>query len=349
VLKRSFRVAAKAALQYPRISPLLFEACMQTLGIYMNHRASQAKGSDWNEQLKRSFFRSNLNFHRLENLEQLNDSLDQDIQKNVDGVVCIGGDGTINQLIQKLAYKDVGLLVVPAGTANDLALELGNRPNISKLSQTINNDEYKYIDLIKINGRLMATNGGFGLGSEVAERINRARKRIPFFKELMKLTGKKIYSFFLPTELMSIKFERYSLSIESEQFSGEVQAAAILINNQATLAGTFKVAPFTKNDDGMFNVTILKHSSRLKFIQTIAALAVGYYPASDSDFITFETRQLSMKLNDPSKSLKFFGDGEVFDQETREWNISIEPQALKVYSRVNEKSLLNVNNEVHLS
>jgi diacylglycerol kinase family enzyme len=322
---------------------------MQTLGIYMNHRASHCKGRDWQKQIKRSFFRSDLKFHQLDNLEQLNQSLDQDIEQNIDGVICVGGDGTMNQLIQKLAYKNLGLLVVPAGTANDLAFELGNRPNISLLSQTISNDEFKFIDLININGRKMATNGGFGLGSEVAERINRARQRIPFFKELMKLTGKKIYSFFLPTELMSINFERYPLSIRSDQFNGDIEAAAVLINNQPTLAGTFKVAPFTRNDDGTFNVTILKYSSRLKFIQTIAALAVGYYPTNDPDFVTFETRNLSMKLNDSSKSLKFFGDGEVFDQQTQEWNISIEPGALKVYSQVIEKSLINVNNEVHLS
>lgn len=322
---------------------------MQTLGVYMNHRASHAKGRDWSGQLKRSFFRSQLKFHKLENLDQLNKSLENDIQENIDGLICVGGDGTMNQLIQKLAYTNVGLLVVPAGTANDLAFELGNKKNINALSQTISNDEYKFIDLININGRKMATNGGFGLGSEVAERINRARARIPFFKELMKLTGKKIYSFFLPTELMSIKFERYALEISSDQFNGQVEAAAVLINNQSTLAGTFQVAPFTKNDDGTFNVTILKYSSRLKFIQSIAALAVGYYPANDPDFITFETKSLNMKMTNKSKSLKFFGDGEIFDQDTQEWNISIEPKALKVYSRISEKSLIHVNNEVHLS
>lgn len=322
---------------------------MQTVGIYMNARASGGAGHSFRNTLDRTLFRSVRHYRAPKGFEELENSLIQDLRSKVNGIICVGGDGTVNAVIQTMAYKDVGVLVVPAGTANDLATELGNTGNVKKLLQTINNDEYKYIDLISINGRYMATNGGFGIGSEVARKINELRQRVPFFKTLMKISGKKIYSLFIPTELMGLQFDTHKLAIESEQFTGNVECAALLINNQSTLAGTFKIAPFTKNDDGKFNVTIIKYSTRVKFIQTIMALAAGYYPSSDPDFISFETDQICVKKLDKGRRAEFFGDGELFGRDQNEWKINIERQALKVYSRNADKNLMNVANEVSLS
>lgn len=323
---------------------------MQTLGIYLNERASGGNGRDWTSEIQRSFFRSSLRFHAPRSLEELSDALGKDIEDKVHSVICVGGDGTLNRMVQTLAYSNVGVLVVPAGTANDLATELGNSSNMRKLAQTISNEESKHIDLIRINNQYMATNGGFGIGSDVAEKINYWRSKIPFFKELMKLTGKKIYSLMLPSEFLNLKYERYPIRVESEEFTGEVACAAVLINNQPTLAGTFCVAPQTRHDDGTFNVTLVASKNRVHFAQTILALAAGYYPANDSQFMSFETKKVSLTLLNSCKKLKFFGDGEILSENGDRWDVEIAPRALKVYSpHTNKKNLLELTNEVSLT
>lgn len=57
----------------------------------------------------------------------------------------------MNTLIQKLAGTDVALLVVPGGTANDLATTLGSNTSVKRIVQTIRENAQKRIDLVNIN------------------------------------------------------------------------------------------------------------------------------------------------------------------------------------------------------
>ncbi|MBT3585779.1 MAG: hypothetical protein HN509_12815 [Halobacteriovoraceae bacterium] len=320
---------------------------MQNISVYLNQRASNSSFEFWRSKINRSLFRSQLNYRTPGSLEELHGELNKDIENKVDAIISVGGDGTVNTLIQNLANSEIGLLVIPGGTANDLAHELGNEKNIQKVIQCIRNKDSKYIDLIKINNRYMATNGGIGLGGEVASRVNSLRQKFPLFKNLMKFSGKKIYSFLVAQELLGPAFESYDLLVRSKEFSGQVHASAILINNQPVLAGTFEIAPFTSNSDGKFNVTLLTHPSKQRLIRCVLQVASGQIPKNDPHFTTFETESLEIENLNPEKNVKFFGDGEIFENENK-WNISIEPSALKVYSRNEEASLLNIANEVTL-
>jgi len=305
---------------------------MQKISIYLNPRASES-GQDigqLTEIVSQFLFRSELNFKKPSNLDELDQSLENDIKENVDAVVSVGGDGTANTIIQKLAGTDIGLLVVPCGTANDLAHELGNNKNISQVLQSIRNQTTKKIDLIKVNGRYMATNGGFGLGGRVAQKINNLRASFPSFKKVMHLSGSKIYSLFVAQELMSLNFERYQVRITSEQKSGIFDAAALFINNQSTVGGNFQLAPETKNSDGHFSVVLATHKTRMSLINCIVKILLGDYPENDPDLISFETDKILVE-NLGGENCVFFGDGEVLSHDQK-WEIEVAKESLKVYT-----------------
>lgn len=321
---------------------------MQTISVYLNQRASNTSFEFWKSRITKSLFRSELNFRTPGSLTELHEELDSDIKNNVDAIVSVGGDGTVNTLIQSMAGTDVGLLVIPGGTANDLAHELGTEKNLKKVIQTIRAKQTKNIDLIKINGRYMATNGGIGFGGHVAEKINDIRRKFPIFKKIMKLSGKKIYSIFIAQELMGINLEYYNLKLKSNEFTGQTNCSALLINNQPVLAGTFKIAPETLNNDGKFNVTILSHPNRQRLIQCMLTVASGNLPVNDPYFQSFETDSLEIENLNPEKEVPFFGDGEVFDNERQKWNITVSKNALKVYSLDPNNDLVDLVNEVSL-
>lgn len=323
---------------------------MQNISVYLNQRAANTDLDFWKGKITRSLFRSNLKFRTPDGLVELHANLREDIDNNVDAVVSVGGDGTVNTLIQNLAKKDIGLLVIPGGTANDLASELGMNESIKKICQCIRNQQVTNIDLIRVNDRLMATNGGIGLGGQVAKKINGIRSKYPVFKSIMKFSGKSIYSFFVAQELLSVNFEEYHLDIKSKEFKGEVKTSCILVNNQPMLAGTFNIAPKTNNADGKVNVSILTHDSRQKLIQCILRIAKGDLPVRDPNFISFETDQLSIKNLTPGRKLEFFGDGEILhSEETDTFDISVEKDALKVYSAHAGTDLVDLVNDVSLS
>ncbi len=326
---------------------------MQEIAVYLNSRAGKADAHVWEKEIMRCLFRSSVTFRRPDSLEELQDNLDFDIQRKVDSIISVGGDGTANTLIQKLAGRNIALLVIPGGTANDLANELGTKNSIRHALSQIRARHTKKIDLISVNGQLMATNGGIGLGGKVAGQINEMRKKIPLFKTFMKYSGKSIYSLFAASELLDPRFTKYKFKIESKEYSGIYEGPALLINNQRILGGGFTVAPTADNADGKVNVSLFKHKSRAQVLQCLWSMSKGDDMKSDPHFITFETDKLRVEVIDtPSQDIKFFGDGEIFEatrQDTKAWEIEVLPKSLLVYTMEKHSSFLSYSSHVTLS
>lgn len=322
---------------------------MNEISIYLNPRAGQGANDYWQKSIERGLFRSSLLFRTPANIDELRENLKADIERQVHAVVSVGGDGTVNTLIQDLAHTNVGLLAIPGGTANDLAGELGTKGNIRRVIQMIRLGELKRIDLIKINGRYMATNGGLGMGAEVARSINDMRVRFSTFKKFMQLGGKSIYSMFVARELLGPRLNRYHLRVESEPMNWEGHTPILLINNQPYIAGRLPVAPGTSNEDGKFNVTIFTHQSRTKLLSCFYKLLQSEH-IDDPEMITFETDRARVTHLGDGKKLTFFGDGELFNSESTSQVFEIESAklALNVYTRSAEQRLEDLCNEVYL-
>ena len=312
---------------------------MQNISVYLNQAASNGS-KDWQSMINNALFRSKIDYPVSRSIEELHLNLEQDVQNKVDAVLSVGGDGTVHSIIQKLAGTDIGLLVVPGGTANDFARVMGSSSNIKKIAQTIRLDSRKKIDLIQINGTFMATNGGLGFAAEVAQEINDLRKTYPNFKKIMQISGKNIYSLFLAKKMLNKEINSYKFKIESEVFNETFYSSLILINNQPVLGGSFEVAPNTNHQDGLFNVTILKHENRLELINCLLKIMNGNYPSNDKNLISFETSECKIDLLDSNHDLTFFGDGELF-KPTTSWNIKCFPGFLNVFSPDDQTDLAN--------
>ncbi|MBY0414107.1 MAG: NAD(+)/NADH kinase [Bdellovibrionales bacterium] len=317
---------------------------MQNISVYLNKKASNGS-QDWRGQINNALFRSNIEYPFSETLTELHENLDRDVKNNVDAILSVGGDGTVHSIIQKLAGTDIGLLVVPGGTANDFAKMMGSSSNIKKIVQTIRSDTRKKIDLININGTFMATNGGLGFAADVAREINEIRTVYPQFKQFMKFSGKNVYSIFVAKKLLNKEINNYTFKIKSDEFSDVVDSPLILINNQPVLGGSFEVAPNTNHSDGMFNVTILTHENRLELIHCLVKIMRGQYPKDDKNIISFETKEVDIELLSGAESLPFFGDGEIFNS-TKSWNIKCLPQSLCVFSPKDQIDLANFSGQI---
>ncbi|MGZ3787806.1 MAG: diacylglycerol/lipid kinase family protein [Bacteriovorax sp.] len=318
---------------------------MQNISVYLNQRASNG-AKDWQGQISNALFRSHVEYKMPRDLTELYEKLDIDVENNVDAILSVGGDGTVNTIIQRLAGSDVGLLVVPGGTANDFARVLGSSSNIKKITQTIRQNVKKKIDLININGKFMATNGGLGFAAEVANEINELRSAYPQFKSFMKLSGKSVYSIFLAKKLLNREIKSYQFKISSSEYNETVLSPLILISNQPALGGDFIVAPNTNHQDGTFNVTIFKHQNRLELIQCILKILHGRYPENDKNLVSFETSSAKIDLLNDGK-LSFFGDGEILNH-AKSWDIKCHPHFLSVFSPKDQKDLVNICTKVSL-
>jgi diacylglycerol kinase (ATP) len=317
---------------------------MQHISVYLNPQASNGSES-WQGKINNVLFRSHISYPVSSNMEELYENLERDVKNNVDAILSVGGDGTVHSIIQKLAGTNVGLLVVPGGTANDFAQVMGTSSNIKKIAQTLRLDARKKIDLININGTFMATNGGIGFAAEVAEEINEMRKAFPKFKKFMKFSGKNVYSLFAAKKMLNKEIASYTFRVESKEFSDVLETPLIMINNQPMLGGSFEVAPHTKNHDGTFNVTILTHQNRLELILCLLKVLRGEYPSDDKNFISFETKEINLELLDGAEKLAFFGDGEILNSDNK-WHIKCYPEFLNVFSPKDQVDMENFSGQI---
>jgi len=100
--------------------------------------------------------------------------------EDVDAVIAAGGDGTVNEVLNGLARGSGGMAVgvIPLGTANVLACEIGLRPrDLSGIARTIAFGPTRRVHLGIANGRRFLLMAGVGLDAEVVAKINSALKR----------------------------------------------------------------------------------------------------------------------------------------------------------------------------
>ncbi len=302
---------------------------MHKVRVFLNGAASSSGAYDWRGKIHEFLFRSQVDFVSPSTPEIMKEELERASRENIDVIISVGGDGTFNTLIQSLAKSRTAFLVVPAGTANDLARELGITPKLRKALECVRKDETHSIDLLSVNGRYMATNGGIGVVSDVALSVNELRGKIPGFRSLMKSLHHHIYGAALVAHLVSQRYRYYKLCVKSAQYEGEVRTPLLLINNQPYIAGTFPVAPETMNNDGKFNVTLFAHEDWTSFIGTVIRVKKGLPVDHDPRVISFETDHVEIELLE-GPDFTFFGDGE-FLAQGRKLDVRVLPQALRVF------------------
>jgi len=95
----------------------------------------------------------------------------------VDAVVAVGGDGTINEVANALAGSEVPLGIVPAGTINVLAQELGLPFAVEEACRVIAAGRQRRLDLGWVAGRHFVLMCGAGLDALTIRRVDPQAKR----------------------------------------------------------------------------------------------------------------------------------------------------------------------------
>ena len=108
---------------------------MAQISVYLNALSSKSHSAFSEEELKKFFFRHDMVIHTPGSLDELNEQVLADVEKGTEYIFAVGGDGTMNTISQNLVGKKTKLMVLPTGTANDFAQELGMTNNLKKISK----------------------------------------------------------------------------------------------------------------------------------------------------------------------------------------------------------------------
>ena len=170
-------------------------------------------------------------------------------------IVAAGGDGTVNEVVNGIAGAEVSLGLLPLGTMNVFATELGlPTSDLDRCWEIIRAEETRQVDLPSANGKYFVQLAGVGLDAQVVKETSRAFKRS--FGPLSYLISAAQIAAREPPRLL----------IESEDAEAE-EGSFVLVGNGRLYGGPF---PFFKQaviDDGLFDVLVFKRINYLQMIR----------------------------------------------------------------------------------
>lgn len=170
-------------------------------------------------------------------------------------IVAAGGDGTINEVVNGLAGSSATLGLLPMGTVNVFAMELGlPSHNLGLCWQIIEGCNTRLVDLPSANGKYFVQLAGVGLDAQVVKETSATLKRS--FGPLSYLISAAQIAARKPPRLV----------IESDNDSLK-EGSFVLIGNGRRYGGPF---PFFKHaviDDGLLDVVAFKQLGYLEIIK----------------------------------------------------------------------------------
>jgi diacylglycerol kinase (ATP) len=184
--------------------------------------------------------------------------------EEVSGVIALGGDGFIHEIIQHLVSRDIPLGVIPCGTGNDFARSIGvfDLP-FSRQLELIEKHDATHIDLGTVQDQWFAAILSSGFDALVNDRANSMRWP----------RGRLRYNIAMIEKLIALRPHSYRIRVDERYL--EVQATLVTVANGSSYGGGMKVCPDASITDGLFDVMVLGRVSRIELLKVFPKVYRG--------------------------------------------------------------------------
>jgi YegS/Rv2252/BmrU family lipid kinase len=206
-------------------------------------------------------------------------------------IFSIGGDGTLNRVINSLAITDNIIGVIPYGTGNDFYKAM------KKQFKTGIND----CDLIKINDRYFINTACFGIDADIAyNKENITSKLIPRSQK---------YNASIIKTFASFKSRYFKIDINDKVI--ENNFATVVVCNGCYYGNGYNIGVNSKLDDDLLDVYLVNDINRVSLVALILKIKNGKH-LNDKNIIKLKTNKLTIKLKENVNSNV---DGEILEDD----------------------------------
>jgi YegS/Rv2252/BmrU family lipid kinase len=185
----------------------------------------------------------------------------------VDLVVAVGGDGTVREVLDGLVDPATPVGVLPLGTANVLATELGLPRDVHHALEILERARPRPVDVATVNGRLSLLMTGVGIDALAVREVERRRHG-----PITKLT----YVGAVLRALRGYRAPRLTVSLDDE---GEPHRAGfVIVANTVNYGGTIRLASDARMDDGLLEVYLFPTGRVLQLAAAFVRGLLGHLP-----------------------------------------------------------------------
>lgn len=253
----------------------------------------------------------------------------QALEEGCDMVIAAGGDGTVSLVASSLVGSGVPLGVLPAGSANVLALELGIPGDIPTAAELLVGEHHvRDLDVMQTDSRYFILQIGIGLDSLMIKDTDRQAKR---------LFGRWAYMTTLVGKLYGHHSQRFTLVVDGKRM--RPRAWQVLIANAGTLGvPPFRWGPDIFPTDGELDLCVFNVRKFTDYPRLIWQLLTGRYK-SGSNITYFRIQKHVVVTTD--KPLPVQADGEIIGETPIQ--ISVVPRGIKLITPREEPTVSAVS------
>lgn len=215
------------------------------------------------------------------------------LAEGFDLVVAVGGDGTVNEVAQGLIGSNIPMGIIPMGSGNGLARELGIPVNMHRSTRTLIAGKDLQLDVCKLNDQRFMCTSGIGFDALIADQMSKASTR-GFLKYVQLVIKESI--FFKP---IPIKMKIDGILVEQAVF-------LITFANASQFGNNAFIAPAASMTDQLIDVVVVKKFNKLWMPLFAVALFTKLIPKLP--FVDcYKARQIDLDL---AETPYFHFDGE---------------------------------------
>ena len=240
---------------------------------------------------------------------------DEAMTEGCDGIISLGGDGTLYEVVNGLNGRHTNFYIVPCGTGNDFVKTLGLPKDPIEAFKIQLEGSPVAIDVGKINDRYFINVAGTGFDVEVLHQAER-------FKKL----GKGMIPYFLGVVAALRHFKPMTVELTVDGKTEQKTVTILSVGNGRYFGGGMKSVPHADPGDGLFDFIYVDGVNTFKIVQLLPKFIKGEHTGMS---IVHETRVSSLKV--VSEGMIMNMDGELIQMDEAEF--SILPGALTIYLR----------------
>lgn len=172
-----------------------------------------------------------------------------------DALVAIGGDGTVNEVLNGMPDPNRPLGMLPLGTANVLAIELGLPKKIAEAADVLAAGHTRSLAIGRCNGRRFLLFAGVGVDGAVVQRLHQVRTGT---------LGKRKWA----GPILHTLWHWPQFALRATMPDGEVLdgLSSVLVTRVRDYGGVVKLPPEVACDSGLLHVLCFRQRSRLAWL-----------------------------------------------------------------------------------
>jgi diacylglycerol kinase (ATP) len=224
-------------------------------------------------------------------------------------VVAVGGDGTIKLVAECVIHTNILLGILPAGSANGLAKELGIPEDPQKAIAVLVTGRAKKIHITQINNHLCIHLSDIGLNAYAMKKFRTQH-------------GRGMWGYFVAALRVLLQNPRMQIKMQIGNKTIKIKAEMIVIANGTSYGTGAVINPIGQLDDDLFEVIVVKQISFLEVFKMV----FSHEPYDTDKTEIFQTNALSMQS---AKKVHFQIDGEYLGK-VKTVNAMLVPHALQI-------------------